>query len=124
MAGLSRNSSVQSITNFTVSAVYSPGLKIPVTVMVIPRITCDIPLRPVTAGHGWEYLSGITLADPDFGRPGSLLGVEVFADGLLHGPPGSPVAFEIRFGWVLAETVLLHTTSWSAMLVPLLEMTC
>jgi hypothetical protein len=54
-------------------------------------------------------LSDIPLADPDFGRPGRidiLLGVDVFVETLLHGrrigSPGSPIAFETEFGWVLA----------------------
>ena len=49
------------------------------------------------------------LADPEFGTPGRidlLLGVDVFVsvlrDGRRTGPPGSPVAFETEFGWVLA----------------------
>ena len=53
-----------------------------------------------------------TLADPDYRRPGKVdlhLGVEVFADVMLHGqqhgPPGSPIAFKTRFGWVLAGNV-------------------
>ena len=49
------------------------------------------------------------LSDPDFGRPGRidiLLGVDVFVEVLMHGrrtgPPGTPIAFETLFGWVLA----------------------
>ena len=57
----------------------------------------------------WSHLNGLTLADQDFGCPGRidiLLGVDVYVESLLHGrrsgPPGSPVAFETIFGWVLA----------------------
>ena len=57
----------------------------------------------------WTHLSGIKLADSDFGHPGRidlLLDVDVYADILLHGRqsgnPGSPVAFETIFGWVLS----------------------
>ena len=49
------------------------------------------------------------LADSSFGQPGKidiLLGLDVFVNVFLHGrqfgPPGSPVAFETKFGWVLA----------------------
>ena len=49
------------------------------------------------------------LADPSFGQPGKidiLIGVDVFVNVLLHGwrsgPPGSPVTFKMKFGWVLA----------------------
>ena len=54
----------------------------------------------------------LTLADPDFGNPSKvdlLLGVDVFAEIMMQGrrtgPPGSPVAFETKFGWVLTGGV-------------------
>ncbi len=60
----------------------------------------------------WNHISDITLADPDFGRPGRidlLLGVDVFVTSLLNGrrvgSPGTPTAFETKFGWVLAGSV-------------------
>ena len=60
----------------------------------------------------WSHLCNIPLADPDFGRPGRidlLLGVDHSIASLLHGRrtglPGSPNAFETRFGWVLASSV-------------------
>ena len=91
------------------SAVYSPGEKTIITAIVVPRVTCDLPLCPIPFSLKWNHLSDVTLADPDFGRPGRvdlLLGVEVFAEVMLHGrrmgPPGSPIAFETKFGWVHA----------------------
>lgn len=60
----------------------------------------------------WSHLSDVDLADPHFGQPGKidiLLGVDIFVqvmrDGRRTGPPGSPVAFETQFGWVLAGEV-------------------
>jgi hypothetical protein len=54
----------------------------------------------------------LSLADPDFGNPGRvdlLLGVDIFAEIMMQGrqtgPPGSPVAFETKLGWVLAGGV-------------------
>lgn len=80
-----------------------------ITAVVVPRVTCDLPLQPVSHNLSWTHLSDLTLADSDFGRPGRvdlLLGVEVFAHVLMRGrrlgPPGSPVALETTFGWVLA----------------------
>ena len=56
-----------------------------------------------------SLVKSVTIADPTFGQPGKidiLLGVDVFVNVLLHSrqfePPGSPVAFETEFGWVLA----------------------
>ena len=50
-----------------------------------------------------------SIADPEFGRPDKidlLLGVDVYAEVMLHGRrvgmTGSPTAFETSFGWVLA----------------------
>ena len=109
VAGLTRNSPVQSIANLSVSAIYPTSEKISVTAIVVPHVTCDLPLRPVPFDLKWDHLSDITLADPDFGIPGKvdlLLGVEVFADVMLQGrrlgQSGSPMAFETKFGWVLA----------------------
>ncbi len=80
--------------------------------MVLPKITCDLPLRPLSLDSNWHHLSGIKLADPDFGTPGSidlLLGADLFDSIVLHGrrqgPQGSPSAFETAFGWVLSGNV-------------------
>ena len=77
--------------------------------VVVPRVTCDLPLQPIPFKTEWSHLTDLTLADPDFGRPGRidiLLGVDVFAEvvrqGRRAGRPGSPSAFETDFGWVLA----------------------
>jgi len=109
VAGLVRSNPVQSIANLSVSAIHPRSEKLCITAIVVPRVTCDLPLRPVPFDLNWDHLSDLTLADPDFGNPGKvdlLLGVEVFADVMLHGrrhgPPGSPIAFETKFGWVLA----------------------
>ncbi len=78
--------------------------------MVVSRVTSDLPLQHIPANHQWNHLSGLQLADPTFDQPGKidlLLGVEIFAEVVLpgwqHGVPGSPVAFETQFGWVLAR---------------------
>ena len=77
--------------------------------IVVPRVTCDLPVHLITFSPSWTHLYDIPLADPDFGCPGRvdiLLGVDVFTAALLHGrrvgPSGTPVAFETVFGWALA----------------------
>ena len=109
IGGISHKSPVQSITTFDISAVRSSSKKIGVTAVVVPRVTCDLPLLPIPFNLKWNHLSNLRLADPTFNQPGKidiLLGVDVFVNVLLHGrrfgPPGSPVAFETEFGWVLA----------------------
>lgn len=109
VAGLSCSSSAQSITDFKVSSLHSPSRKFDVKAVIVSRVTCDLPLHPTPFNPKWKHLSGLKLADPDFGQPGRidlLLGVETFVDVLHHGrrlgAPTSPVAFETEFGWVLA----------------------
>ena len=118
VAGLSHNSPLHSVADFMVSPVNSPDEKFAVTAVIVPRVTCDLPLLPVPFNSEWTHLSNLHLADPDFGRPGTidlLLGVDLYADTLLQGrrsgPPGSPVALETKFGWVLAGRTSIHTPS-------------
>ena len=109
IAGISHKSPIQSITTFDITAVRSSSEKIGVTAVIVPRVTCNLPLHPIPFDLKWNHLTNVQLADPSFGQPGKidiLLGVDVFVNVLLHGrrsgPPGSPVAFETKFGWVLA----------------------
>ena len=87
---------------------------------MVPRVTCDLPLYSVPLGLDWKHVADLLLADPQFG-------VDFFTDVLLHGrrngPPGSPVAFETEFGWVLSgstdggasqEQVNLQATAFHA----------
>ena len=87
------------------------GERLKVEAIVFLKVTSDLPLHPVPFNHEWHHLSGICLADPDFGSPGPvdlLLRVNFFSNVLLHGrrfgPSGSPTAFETHFGWVLSGT--------------------
>ena len=109
IAGLSHRSPLQSLATFSISPVKLSTKKVNVTAVVVPQVTCDLPFHPIPFKTEWNHLSNLQLADPGFGRPGRidiLLGVDVFVDVLLHGrrtgQPGSPVAFETHFGWVLA----------------------
>ena len=108
ISGFLTSSRVQSIANLQISSTYSNGKKFDLTAIVLPRITCDLPVSPVPFDLTWNHLSGLPLADPAFGEPQRvdiLLGADMFASILLHGrrtgPPGSPVAMETEFGWVL-----------------------
>ena len=114
VAGLSRNSPVQSIASFKIPHLQTPNQKIDITAVIVP---CELPLRPIHLDSNWNHLSNLTLADPGFSQPGRidiLLGVDVFVEVMLHGrrtgPPGSPTAFETTFGWVLAGGVDPHAT--------------
>ena len=120
IAGISHNSPLHSVSTFYISPTDSPNEKMPVTAIVVPRVTCDLPVQPTPFDSKWEHLSDLNLSDPDFGQPGRidiLLGVDIYTEVLLQGrrkgPTGSisPVAFETAFGWVLAgKTGKLSTT--------------
>lgn len=94
------------------------GKSIGVTAVVVPKVTCDLPLSPIPFELGRKHISDLHLTDPGFGQPGRidvLLGVDVFidilCDGRRPGPPGSPMAFETEFGWVLCGNIGSITSS-------------
>ena len=96
------------IANFQISSTHSNGRKIDLTAVVLPKVTCDLPVTPVPFDLSWTHLSGLPLADPGFGEPQHndlLLGVDIFVDVLCHSrrtrPTGAPVAIETEFGWVV-----------------------
>ena len=106
---MSHNSPLHAVASFSISPVLNPTKKFNVTAVIVPRVTCDLPLHPVLLDTKWEHIIDLLLADPDFGRPGRvemLLGINLFVQllrqGRQIGPPGSPSAFETEFGWVLA----------------------
>ena len=118
VAGLTGSSPLQTVANFNIVTTCPPQEKIGINAIVVPRVTCDLPLQPVPFDLKWNHFCDVQLADPDFGFPGRihlLLGVEVFAAVMLHsrrsGPPGTPVAFETKFGWVLAGGTDVYNTA-------------
>ena len=80
---------------------------------VVVRVTCDLLFQAIPSDDRWNHISGLQLADPDFGRLGRvdlLLVVEVFTEVVLHGrrsgPPGLPIAFDTQFS---CECKLLYS---------------
>ena len=79
---------------------------------VLPQITTKLPAMPVSFDKNWRHLSGLHLADPEFGVNG-YIDVLLFVDmlsrlvrqGWQKGPPGSSMAINTCFGWVLSRTV-------------------
>ena len=117
VAGLSHDAHTQSFTNLVVSPLQDSTEEIHVSAVIVPRVTCDLPSQHIPFKAEWNHLADLTLADPDFGRPGKidlLLGVEVFSEVVRHGRrsgvPGSPSAFETDFGWVLAGETSSHVS--------------
>ena len=121
IAGSLASSPVRSIANFQISSAHSNGRKIDLTAIVLPKVTCDLPVAPVPFDLSWSHLAELPLADPAFGEPRRvdiLLGVDVFVDilrnGRRTGPSGSPVAVETEFGWVICGGTCSTTLSSSA----------
>lgn len=120
VAGLSHESSTQVFTKFAISPVQELTKKINVTAVIVPRVTCDVPLQHIPFKTEWSHLADLTLADPDFGQPGKidlLLGVDIFAEvvrqGRRIGITGTPSAFETDFGWVLAGETSTYVSHFS-----------
>ena len=118
IAGSSPSSPIQSIASCQISPAHRSGKSIRLTAIVVPKVTCDLPVSPVSFDLSWDHISDLPLADPGFGQPGRidmLLGVDIFVDVLLQGrrtgPPGAPVALETKFGWVLSGSTERNTSS-------------
>lgn len=118
IAGLTHRSPLHSTVSFDISPTSCKDDRINVSAVAVPRVTSDLPLQPIPLNATWSHLSGLPLADPDFGRPGRidiLLGVDVYIDVVKHGrrtgPPNSPAAFETKFGWVLAGRTKVPASS-------------
>ena len=112
IAGFTQRSTQQPITSFVIPPISFKYKKFNVTAMIVPRVTSDLPLVPIPHDKGWQHLSALPLADPQYGQPGRidiLLGIDIYVQVMHHGrregPPGSPSAFETELGWVLAGNV-------------------
>ena len=76
---MSQKSSLNSVSIFEIS-LYPSNTKYMITAIVVPHVTCDLPLQPVYNSSKWEHLSNLTLADPKFAKPGKidlLLGADI-----------------------------------------------
>ena len=112
VGGLTHQRLGQSVVCFSVAPLFALEEALQIEAFVLPTVTSNLPLHSVPFDHNWYHLSGICLADPDFGTAGNidlLLGADVFSDVVLQGRrsglSGSPAAFETRFGWVLTGAV-------------------
>jgi len=56
--------------------------------VIVTRVTCELPSHPVPLNCEWEHVKGLQLADSEFSKPGKidiLLSVETFVDIMRHG---------------------------------------
>ncbi|CAK1584951.1 unnamed protein product [Parnassius mnemosyne] len=92
-------------------SIHDPHFLIKVKLHVLDKLTAFMPSKKF-AVQLWSELSELRLADPTFYIPNKvdlLLGAEVYGqileDGLIKGPPGSPVAQNTKFGWILSGQI-------------------
>ena len=79
IAGLSHSSSYHSFVKVSVSPKGDPTRNINLSAVVLPRVTCDLPIQSVPFKPEWTHLSDLTLADPNFSQPDRidfLLGID------------------------------------------------
>ena len=106
-------SPLHSVVNIQISSTSRTGRMINLSAIVVPKVTCDLPLSLIPS----DSSSNLSLANPNYGKPGQTMEslvewiscmVDSFVDVLLHGrhtgPPGSPVALETEFSWVLRDS--------------------
>ena len=53
IGGISHKPPIQSVTRFQLSSLQPSGRKIDITAVVVPKVTCDLPLKPVTFEISW-----------------------------------------------------------------------
>ena len=90
----------KGLVDIDVTDVHQTGKVHSVQALVLTKITSNTPACPVFEKRDWTHLTDLSLADPDYGTPGSvdlLLGADVFSRVVLHGrrfgPSGTPSAF-------------------------------
>ena len=59
------SNAASGIASDDVSSPYSPSKSFTVTAVVVPWVTCDLPVEPVHFESRWTHLSDLPLADPD-----------------------------------------------------------
>jgi hypothetical protein len=72
VAGLSRNFPLQSVANFKISPMHLPNRKFEVSA-VVPRVTFELPLQPVSMDSLWKHLEDIHPLMAPMPVPGSSL---------------------------------------------------
>lgn len=107
VACLTNTLSARSTTSCLISSLYDSTKQYSISAVIVPQVTCDLPLISIAPKPAWSQLSDVNLADPTFdtrSRIDLLLGVEVYTEvmssGRRVGSTGIPHAFETHLGWV------------------------
>ncbi|CAG9122367.1 unnamed protein product [Plutella xylostella] len=95
------------VVEIQIQSLHDPACIVKVKAHVLRELTSSIPDQQVKL-QWWSELFQVKLADPTFATPSKidlLLGAEVcgqiIVDGLIRGPPGTPLAQNTKLGWIL-----------------------
>ena len=100
------------------------GVRWKVEAAVLPKNTTKLPTIPVSFDMNWKYLSGVHLANPEFGIPEYNdivlhVGIDMLSQLVRQrwhqNPPGSTMATNTCFGWDLPGMVSPNSHSQSLM---------
>lgn len=109
IAGISHSSTIQEVVTFNISPPHDTMRKLNITAIIVSKVTYDLPLHPVQ--------HSLWLADPHFYHPGNSISSWELISSLKScwwtGPPGSPIATETEFSWVLTGKISLPTPTQS-----------
>lgn len=102
---------VRSMTSLTVSPIHNNGPYLAVDALILKKLTSYVP-RLKTDVVTWSHIRDLQLADPNPGNPAPIdmiLGADLYGlilrNGLRVGSPGTPVAQNTVFGWILSGLV-------------------
>ena len=98
----------QSVTALNLCPTHSDQPVLAVTVAIVTKVTCDLPLQGAAHVREMPHIHSLQLADPTFHLPGRvdlLLGCDVIPEIMLPnhitGPKQAPMACSIVFGWAV-----------------------
>ncbi|XP_055854711.1 uncharacterized protein LOC129918280 [Episyrphus balteatus] len=96
-----------SRVKYKVNITLSNNPKICTTAYVLKNVTKTLPSTRIKTE--WGHLQKLILADPTYNIPGKIdmiVGAEVIAEilqeGVIKGKPGSPIAQQTIFGWIIS----------------------
>lgn len=97
--------------------------KINISALVLKTLTKILPEQSIKIDNN-EYIHHLILADPTFDKPNHIdliLGADVHAeillDGIIKGPPDSPLAQQTQLGWILSGCTTIKSTNISTCLI-------
>ncbi|XP_018375251.1 PREDICTED: uncharacterized protein LOC108769020 [Trachymyrmex cornetzi] len=115
--GGKKSNKTKGLTSFQLKPHFTSTLEFPVTAHILPKLTAAVPSFSVK-GFSWPHLNGLQLADPEYFVPSTIdiiLGADVYCqilqEGVIKGPPGSPIAQSTGLGWIISGPVCPMTSS-------------